>query len=645
MKKLLLLSMAYFLASVFSFAGFTNVINSETTITASAPGNWGEVVENLRDNNTGTKYSCFFNSNSGISIQYELASSVTLYKYTLTSSNDSPGRDGKAWTFSGSNNGTDWNVLDERTNEFFIERFYTNEYVLRGNNTAYKYYRLFVTEIIGSDQLSFSEWKLFTEDDSTIVPATLKLTGTAVAEFTDDIELGWKGSCYELYTSLKSGNYSFDGDNDLSGGTITVDNDDAVPYRIRVDYKTLPAAITIEEITKMYLWVPWSQKNVAELTYVGNSTFKVEDITCSTEDWSGTNWEDRHRVRIEFENEALETYGPTNGNKFFIVGNSQWGPSDYNYDVDAKYKNTGVPFNATVVFNPSGNYTYSLTDYIPPMPETLSIQGTAVVESEGTSLAMKRDGVIFELYTSLSNGDYSFVGDDNLSGTLDIDEEPTPYRIRVNYTTNPAIISFEKITKAFLWVPWSQKTVAELDYIGNSTFKGKNIICSTQDWSGTDWEDRHRVRIEFENELLETYGPKDGSNFVLVGNSQWPPSDYNYNVDAKYKNTGVPFNAKVNLGASGDYTYSIEDIIITKLNDISVKATIYPTMVFDNIHIMLPESGFEVEFVSISGQTVLRGSTNSEELTFSGINIAKGIYLVKVTQNEQIVSVQRIIKR
>ena len=652
MKKLLLLIMAYFTANVFTFAGFTNVINSETTITASAPGNWGEVIENLKDDDVQTKYTCFFHSEEGVYIQYELTSATTLYKYSLSSSNDSPGRDGKTWFFLGSNDGIDWNILDERINEFFPGRFYTNEYVLRGNNTAYKYYRLFFTEIIGSDQLSFSEWKLFTENDSKVAPVTLKLTGTAVAESTDGIVLGWKGGYYELYTSLKSGTYSFEGDDILTGGTITTDDDAAVPYRIRVDYRTLPAEISVRMIEMVDLWTPWNKYTIDELYYAGNSVFKADNLLCSTEDWG----DDRYRVRIFFEGDILETFGgwSSSSGHLTITHNSDWGTVDgineWSLHISNRYKNTNLPFNIEVNFDPNSIYINTVTDYIPPtVPTSLSIQGTAIAESQGTPLPMKQDGVVFELYTALSSGTYSFEGDDDIGeNTITVNGNNVPYRIRVNYATNPATITLQEIEIAYIWIAWSQDILAELVYQGNSVFKAEDIICDTREWSGedsNDREDRHRVRIQFDNDVLETYAPKGDVNFALIGNGVWgPENDFNYSVNAKYKNTGIPFNIIVTLAASGDYMYSVEDYKTGIKIPQQTYATVYPTVFSDNLNIVVQKAGFSAEVLSISGQTVLSGSTNSEELTFSGMNMAKGIYLVKIMQDGHIISTSRVIK-
>lgn len=648
MKRLLLLSLACFFTQTLAFANFTKVTNSGTLITAPVEGNWGEIVENLRDDNQETKYTCFFSSADGTYIQYELETSVILYKYTIKTANDSPGRDPMTWTLLGSVDGADWTIIDERPNEFFSGRFHTNEYVVRENNTAYKYYRLFVSAIVGSDQLSFADWDLYTKDDSKLAPSSLKLSGSALAESSGEVALGWKTGYYELYTSLKAGNLSFIGDATLAGSTIT--GEEGV-YRIRVDYRANTPEVSVQKIELVDLWTPWNEYVIGELEYVGNSTFKATQLLCNLSTWG----DDRYRIRIFFEGDIRETYGARSSTSEYLTltHNDEWGTvgdlNEWNCHIPIQYTNGEKPFNAEVSFDANSVYTAKVSDYIPEtMPDELSIQGSAFVESHGTPLAMKLDGTVFELYTALSSGTYSFTGDDNLNGsTIEVDGESVPYRIRVNYATETPTVTFEKIESVFMWVPWSQNVVGEFTYIGDSRFIAENIICDTREWTGeeNENEDRYRIRIETEDGGLETYAPKDGENFALVGNSTWGASDFNYTVDAKYKNTGVPFDAVLRLSATDGYFYIITDqgASIDSENE-KTDVNVYPTVISNNVNIVSGKAGFDVEIISLTGKSILHSSTDIDALSINTSNIPSGIYFVKIVQGKQPIAVKQIIK-
>lgn len=647
MKKLLLLCIACFFTHIYTLAGFTNVVNSGTSITASKVGNWGEVVENLRDNNQGTKYSCFFNSTDEIYIQYELNDAVVLYKYGIRTANDSPGRDPLSWTLLGSNDASTWTTLDTRSNEFFSGRTYTNEYVVRANNTAYKYYRLLVSKIVNSDQLSFADWNLYTKDDSTLAPSSLKLSGSALTVPSEEVDLGWKNGYYELYTSLKAGNLTFVGDATLAGSTIT--GEDAV-YRIRVDYRTNTPEVAVQKIEKVDLWTPWNGYTIGELKYVGNSKFSIQKILFNRSAWG----DDRYRVRVFFEGNIKETYGTRSSTSEYLTltHNEGWGVvgglSEWNCHVPNQYTNETKYFNIEVGFEPTSVYQVQVSEYIPnTLPSSLSIEGIALPEASASPLAMKQNGSVFDLYTSLNSGTYSFVGDNNLSGnSIVVDGTSVPYRIRVSYEGETPSVTFKKIESVYMWVPWSGKTVGTLTYEGNSTFKAPNLICSTAEWSNTDWEDRHRIRIRFEGDVIETYGPKDGKNFVLVGNETWGASDFNYNVNDKYKNKNTPFVGIVNLSSTADYQYSQEDYTPVSIDETkSLAPAIYPTLVSDNLNISLSKAGFRAEIFSTTGKLVASYICSSNELKIDGLSLPAGVYLVKILQADEVIAVERIISK
>ncbi|MBT33032.1 MAG: hypothetical protein CMO01_25520 [Thalassobius sp.] len=114
--------------------------------------NPAEISEMLIDNDYNSKYLL----NQGLTpaaywIKYDKGSDVEeiVTKYTITSANDAPSRDPKNWTFEGSNNGTDWTVLDTRVNASFANRYETKTFAIE-NTAVYSIYRLNVTDNNGS---------------------------------------------------------------------------------------------------------------------------------------------------------------------------------------------------------------------------------------------------------------------------------------------------------------------------------------------------------------------------------------------------------------------------------------------------------------------------------------------------------------
>lgn len=80
-------------------------------------------------------------------LQYDFGAGVTktIRRYRLSASASASDRDPMNWTLKGSNNGTDFTVVDTRVNESFGNREQTREFKLNGTPAAYRYYRLDVT--------------------------------------------------------------------------------------------------------------------------------------------------------------------------------------------------------------------------------------------------------------------------------------------------------------------------------------------------------------------------------------------------------------------------------------------------------------------------------------------------------------------
>jgi uncharacterized protein DUF1735/F5/8 type C domain-containing protein len=92
-------------------------------------------------------------------VQLAFPSATIVGAYTITSGNDAPERDMKNWELVGSNDGTNWTVLDTRSDEVFPDRNFTKRYEFN-NTTAYTQYRINVIANNGSDLIQVSEWRL-----------------------------------------------------------------------------------------------------------------------------------------------------------------------------------------------------------------------------------------------------------------------------------------------------------------------------------------------------------------------------------------------------------------------------------------------------------------------------------------------------
>jgi hypothetical protein len=89
-------------------------------------------------------------------LQYEFTSSKTIQKYTLQGNNVVAARMPKDWTFEGSNDGTNWSVLDTQTGHTWVLGYEVKEFIFT-NNTAYTHYRINVSSNGGDPQLNIVE--------------------------------------------------------------------------------------------------------------------------------------------------------------------------------------------------------------------------------------------------------------------------------------------------------------------------------------------------------------------------------------------------------------------------------------------------------------------------------------------------------
>lgn len=207
-----------FRTSTLDDKGFSNVVNGATTsqlkgelndkidlssLSGSVALNDNEIMSNLFDGDTGTKY---ITSVEAPEVIVKLTGGVkkVVKTYTIASANDSKARDPKRWTLEGRNSDSDsWTLIDSRSNQKFNRRYYKRNYDISDNTTAYSQYRLHITANNGSNEngkslTQFSEFTLATRtlDERITVQNGMKseiTTGPSEA-WNSRTNKGWSGS-------------------------------------------------------------------------------------------------------------------------------------------------------------------------------------------------------------------------------------------------------------------------------------------------------------------------------------------------------------------------------------------------------------------------------------------------------------------
>ncbi|MCI8359735.1 MAG: glycoside hydrolase family 92 protein [Clostridiales bacterium] len=120
-----------------------------------------EGKQNLFDYNTGSKFLTGSKaaSSAPVEVVLELEEERAVQSYLIASGNDEPGRDPAAWTFYGSADGQSWTALDAQKNISFSSRKESKTFSF-DNETAYRHYRLSVTENKGAAMTQFAELQL-----------------------------------------------------------------------------------------------------------------------------------------------------------------------------------------------------------------------------------------------------------------------------------------------------------------------------------------------------------------------------------------------------------------------------------------------------------------------------------------------------
>lgn len=130
------------------------------TVTSSDDNPPSELDDNLRDGLPDTKWLA---NDPTAWAQYQLDQARPVRRYRLRSGNDFQTRDPYNWTLQGSNNGTDFTVLDTRTAQSFANRMEMQEFKVASPG-EYLYYRLDITQNNGSANTQLAEWRISSAD-------------------------------------------------------------------------------------------------------------------------------------------------------------------------------------------------------------------------------------------------------------------------------------------------------------------------------------------------------------------------------------------------------------------------------------------------------------------------------------------------
>lgn len=185
----------------FASSTLTNVTGADgtfqshvTAVSGSTPNPGNEGVDKIADNNSSSKWFAGVTPSAGSPLWavYNLDSALTVNKYSLTSGNDEPSRDPKAWQVLGSSNGTDWTVVDSQSGQSFADRKVTNTYTA-SNPGSYLYYKLNITENNGTNSTQLSDWTLLDPAGVSVSPMSTKVSSGPAGGWTQKESAGFTG--------------------------------------------------------------------------------------------------------------------------------------------------------------------------------------------------------------------------------------------------------------------------------------------------------------------------------------------------------------------------------------------------------------------------------------------------------------------
>ena len=148
------------------------------------------------DNNANTKFST---PHSSFYIMWDGEESAAVNYYSLTSADDAPEKDPKSWSLYGSNNNTNWTLLDAQSGQTFSDRKEKKEYGI-ANEAKYKYYKLEVKSNNGNASTQIAELTMLKVD-----PPLDPLTPYSVEVDSRNTNMPSSGTITSQYSDFPTG--------------------------------------------------------------------------------------------------------------------------------------------------------------------------------------------------------------------------------------------------------------------------------------------------------------------------------------------------------------------------------------------------------------------------------------------------------
>lgn len=512
-------------------------------------------------------------------------------------------------------------------------------------------------------------------------PEELSIMGSALNE-GPEIIMKKDGNVFELFTSLKTGEYSFT-DESVPGGSIQVEAaaNEMVPYRITVDFNGDTPIVKANKVISVYLWAPWNQYTITTLNYIGSSQFESSQETSYSRDKWG---DERYRIRIEVENETLRTYGAS-GDKFKLkqAANTQWGEDNESGLKELNFKidnySLAKPFTVTIDLTSTEEYTHWFNEPEGLNYEYFLIEGTAVTyyNAESTyKIGKLIGGSCYEDCVTLQPGELQIITDTEdgqfflTAGedgkvvesedevAFNITEEGV-YLIRLDIWKKTLIV--EKITELYLWYFKDNdpnKHAIDLTYVSQGLFKGTGYF----DAPVTDFDGGNETRHKF---TAKTASGKRTFIDRTVVTFEYPREDetkapeyyklkvsgdiYDRTKDAlrmRMETRNVWLDMEMNFEGLDkiSYKYRInESGLSVEENSMDNAVRIVSDIKNGKYTVIAEEGGYDVALYSVAGSCVSRTTAVEPHTPLSTAGLTSGIYIVKVMKNGAVLATSRIV--
>lgn len=144
---------------------FSSDLTAEGTLSASSVAGAGFEADKAGDNNSTTQWS---STNTALPhwlrIDFGEGNEKAVIQYSIQARSSFIGRSPNTWQLQGSNNGSDWSVLDSQSGIVFSAS--ERKFFSFSNTTNYRYYRLNCTANNGdASWIQISEWELMSQGE------------------------------------------------------------------------------------------------------------------------------------------------------------------------------------------------------------------------------------------------------------------------------------------------------------------------------------------------------------------------------------------------------------------------------------------------------------------------------------------------